>query len=394
MKIRTDYVSNSSSSSFVLAQNELFEFFDITKVDIMDALLEAYGRSYYDEEVASVMKSVAEHPEWHEDDIKFGSFGPIWVYDLWDKDDRKEAIERWGGLLKGWDANNCHYVNDQNGGKDVALGNDNLSKFNNIINEVSAIMNTSRWNLLELSTSAKYKVDRFILTKERNEKTGEFGYYELMPEYVGKFLRGLRAEAGIMTNLDVIKAKVARFFVHADNNQLTYGDSSDINEKFDTEAYTFDRICEILLVNLIKSGRIKPDDPKFLEFMTIDDEYLSDEDKKHGEIYDFHVDGLESSCSYLEHARRMIIMKNDNEILLLCDCSSAEHQLIVRWDNDDKEVYVNVHLANMYGFWQRLWHGLKYAFGHKSKYGAFDEIILRKEDADNLQKVVNHLRSV
>lgn len=287
MKIRTDYVSNSSSSSFVLAQNELFEFFNITKVDIMDALLEAYGRSYYDDEVASVMKSVAEHPEWHEDDIKFGSFGPIWVYDLWDKDDRKEAIERWGGLLKGWDANNCYYVKDQKGGKDVALGNDNISKFNNIINEVSAIMNTSRWNLLELSTSAKYKVDRFIRTKEPNEKTGEFGYYELMPEYVGKFLRGLRAEAGIMTNLDVIKAKVARFFVHADDNQLTYGDSSDTNGKFDTEAYTFDRICEILLANLIKSGRIKSDDPKFLEFMTIDDRYLSDEDKKRGEIYDF-----------------------------------------------------------------------------------------------------------
>ena len=106
------------------------------------------------------------------------------------------------------------------------------------------------------------------------------------------------------------------------------------------------------------------------------------------------MDGLESNRPYLEHARRMIIMKNDNEILLLCDCSSAEHQLIVRWDNDDKEVYVNVHLANMYGFWQRLWHGLKYAFGYKSRYGAFDGVILRKEDANNLQKVVNHLRSM
>ena len=87
-------------------------------------------------------------------------------------------------------------------------------------------------------------------------------------------------------------------------------------------------------------------------------------------------------------------MKNDNEILLLCDCSSAEHQLIVRWDNDDKEVYVNVHLANVYGFWQRLWHAAKYVFGYKSRYGAFDEVSLRKEDADKLQKVVNHLRSV
>ena len=73
-------------------------------------------------------------------------------------------------------------------------------------------------------------------------------------------------------------------------------------------------------------------------------------------------------------------MKMDNEILLLCDCSSCEHQLIVSWDNSDKEVCVQVHLANFDGFWKRLWHGLKYAFVHKSRYGAFDEVILRKED--------------
>jgi hypothetical protein len=85
-------------------------------------------------------------------------------------------------------------------------------------------------------------------------------------------------------------------------------------------------------------------------------------------------------------------MKNDNEILLLCDCSSTEHQLIVRWDNDDNEVFVSVHLANYAGFWKRLWSGLKYVFGYKSCYGAFDEVILRKEDADRLQKVVDYLR--
>ena len=83
----------------------------------------------------------------------------------------------------------------------------------------------------------------------------------------------------------------------------------------------------------------------------------------------------------------------DNEILLLCDCSSCEHQLIVSWDNDDDEVYAHVHLTSYKGFWKRLWHGLKYAFGHRSRYGDFDEIILRKKDADNLQKVVDHLKS-
>lgn len=85
-------------------------------------------------------------------------------------------------------------------------------------------------------------------------------------------------------------------------------------------------------------------------------------------------------------------MKNDNEMLMVCKCSSLEHQVIVRWDNDDNEVYMEVHLANYDSFWKRLWHGLKYAFGYKCRYGAFDEVILRKEDASNLQKVVDHLK--
>lgn len=288
MKIRTDYVSNSSSSSFVLAQNEMFEFFNITKADIMDAIIEAYGRKTYESEVASVAKSVAEHPEWHDDDIKFGSFGPIWVYDLWDKADRREAIERWSGLLKEWDANNCHYVKTTNkGGKDVGLGANTISKFNSIVEGVADIMDVSRWDLRELSASAKCKLERFVRRHEKDPKTGMYGHYEPMPEYVGEFLRDLRDEAGIMSNLDVLKSKVARFFVHADDNQMPYGESDNPDEKFDTESYTYDRMCEVLLRNLVKLGKVNPNDPKFLEFMTIDDKYLSDGDKKRGEIYDF-----------------------------------------------------------------------------------------------------------
>ena len=84
--------------------------------------------------------------------------------------------------------------------------------------------------------------------------------------------------------------------------------------------------------------------------------------------------------------------KFDNEILFVCDCSSCEHQLIARWDNTDKEIYVSVHLSNHRGFWARLLYGLKYAFGYKCAYGAFEEIILRIADADSIQKIVDHLR--
>ena len=67
--------------------------------------------------------------------------------------------------------------------------------------------------------------------------------------------------------------------------------------------------------------------------------------------------------------------------------------MIVSWDEDEDEVYVEIHLANHRGFFSRLWKGLKYAFGYKCRYGAFEEVILREDDADNLQKVVDHLKT-
>ena len=79
--------------------------------------------------------------------------------------------------------------------------------------------------------------------------------------------------------------------------------------------------------------------------------------------------------------------------LFLCECHSPEHQFIVRYcDEDDaKEVYVDIHLTKA-PFWQRVWYAIKYIFGYQCKYGAFDEIILNPEDAERLQKVVEHLR--
>lgn len=43
MKTRSDFVSNSSSSSFILKDAGFFGFFGITKQDIVDAITELYG---------------------------------------------------------------------------------------------------------------------------------------------------------------------------------------------------------------------------------------------------------------------------------------------------------------------------------------------------------------
>jgi len=78
--------------------------------------------------------------------------------------------------------------------------------------------------------------------------------------------------------------------------------------------------------------------------------------------------------------------------ILICDCSSEEHQLLIRYD-EDSEVYVNVHLTKK-PFWERVWHAIDYIFGHQSKYGAFDEVILGPQHITSLQSVVDHLKNV
>jgi len=102
--------------------------------------------------------------------------------------------------------------------------------------------------------------------------------------------------------------------------------------------------------------------------------------------------------------------------LLICSCHSTDHQIILLHeydeeykkdengeyvkDEDDKYIitkkypmcYAHVHLQTG-TFFERLKYGIKYIFGYKCIYGAFDEFIFNPEDAPKLQNLVNHLNS-
>ena len=82
----------------------------------------------------------------------------------------------------------------------------------------------------------------------------------------------------------------------------------------------------------------------------------------------------------------------DREVLI-CQCNSLEHQVTFSWlgNNEDGDVYMEVHLKP-FGLWQRIKNGIRYIFGHRSKYGDFDDMILKKEDAWKLEKIVEYLK--
>ena len=77
--------------------------------------------------------------------------------------------------------------------------------------------------------------------------------------------------------------------------------------------------------------------------------------------------------------------------LVLCECASIEHQIVfVKIDNADPEIYMEVHLRTGRNFWQRLAHGIAYAFGKKSRYGAWDEFVL---GPDQLSQIKNFIEN-
>ncbi len=81
----------------------------------------------------------------------------------------------------------------------------------------------------------------------------------------------------------------------------------------------------------------------------------------------------------------------DKPEILICTCNSVEHQIIFTYDEEDNVAYCSIHLLSQ-GFWKRLIHGIKYIFGHRSIYGAWDEIILNKKHADQILMLGNKLK--
>ena len=72
--------------------------------------------------------------------------------------------------------------------------------------------------------------------------------------------------------------------------------------------------------------------------------------------------------------------------VLICDCSSREHQIIIEHNNEDNLTYCHIHLVK-HGFWRRFKAGLKYIFGYKCRYGQWEEFILKPEHANQLREL-------
>jgi len=94
----------------------------------------------------------------------------------------------------------------------------------------------------------------------------------------------------------------------------------------------------------------------------------------------------------------MKVIEETQNHFTICECTTDEH--VLRWQFDPgepntkynwpPEVYLTVYLTDYPYFCKRLWYGIKYAFGYKSKYGHFDTTCVSKAEA---QKLVDFLQN-
>lgn len=65
----------------------------------------------------------------------------------------------------------------------------------------------------------------------------------------------------------------------------------------------------------------------------------------------------------------------DDAAYVICECGTSEHQFHISYNSKDGDFYLTAHLEST-RFWKRLWRGIKYIFGYKSRYGEFGEILM------------------
>ena len=76
--------------------------------------------------------------------------------------------------------------------------------------------------------------------------------------------------------------------------------------------------------------------------------------------------------------------KIDELPIMICECNSYEHQIHVWHEPESDELYFEIHLTTHHGLLWRLWRALKYTFGYKSRYGNWDEFLMKPEDRKKL----------
>ena len=84
-------------------------------------------------------------------------------------------------------------------------------------------------------------------------------------------------------------------------------------------------------------------------------------------------------------------MKNKNQIIV-CGCGDSAHHLLFSYDEDEPQVWLHYQLE-LLPWYERLWYGIKYTFGHQSRFGAYGELLIDKSNIHKFEEIIEHVKN-
>lgn len=317
MKIRSDYVSNSSSSSFIIQDAGFFAFFGITVDDIREAILELCGgKEKQDKILAAEIKrcddKLAEEnlDDWskeyfaqrREELMKDGL--KSWaVYDMEDPEERKKCFEEWDSHFESW-------IAPSEGEKD-------------------------KWEVFEDIVHWKLDADLDISQLDDGKELQRYDFKTKtrvsLPTGSKEFCRLVKEKLGIKSMKEVLHDESTTLMVHFDDNEVYQingmndpgkDDERDwksdedngkcSSSKWDSCSCSKDRFFEILIKHFIDKGKINLADKKFMEYWRVPEDHWWKTDKESpykGKVYFTDSD---DTATWKEVVDDML---NDNSIM-------------------------------------------------------------------------------